>query len=116
MAASPDGTRVPQDASAIVDSQGAVWIFKGQAFGPGTFCILKDGWQFEYGWGTGMLWKGGNLYCVRSNNDWFLQLPSGWQSVPDPSGTPSPPTPTPITKQVTLVEDGVTFTGTVTQQ
>src|SRR5436190_187985 len=71
---SPDGSMVPV-ASQIVDGQGAVW-----AIGGGQ-SILRDGAHAAGGYGSEILWSGGVVYVLGTDNNWWRWLGSGWTNL-----------------------------------
>jgi len=79
--ASPDGTRVPQSSSSIVDNNLAVWTL-----GSGEE-ILRNGVQVARGYGSQILWYQGTIYVLGDDNNWW-RWNNGWlfNSSSDPAG------------------------------
>jgi len=69
---SADGTTVPTTASQIVDSSGAVWTIGGNR------AILRDGSQVGGGWGLQILWKGGVIYVLGTDSNWWRWSGFDW--------------------------------------
>jgi hypothetical protein len=94
---SPNGTRVPRDASQIVDSFGHTWTLKPNSVCPsGDQEILKDSARPVQGFascGTVILFLNGNVYVMRDDNQWYLWNESGkaWNLIgataPDTAGS-----------------------------
>ena len=70
---SPDGTTVPP-ASYIVDSVGAVWTIANGAILRNS--VSAGGWS-----GSKILWSGGIIYVLGTDNNWWQWTGSGWVNV-----------------------------------
>jgi hypothetical protein len=69
---SPDATRVPTNASQIVDSSGAVWTI-----GTDT-AILRNGVQVGGAWGSQIYWKDNTIYVYGLDLNWWQWSGSAW--------------------------------------
>jgi hypothetical protein len=93
---SPNGTRVPRDASQIVDSFGHTWTLKPNSVCPsGDQEILRDNGRPIAGFascGSVILFLNGNVYVMRDDNQWYQWNDGGqvWNLIgptaPDNSG------------------------------
>lgn len=85
---SPDGTIVPP-ATSVVDSAGATWTLGAGA------SVLKDGASAAGGLGSKILWYGGKIYVLGTDNNWWQWNGTAWQNAgaQQPGGTPPPPPP-----------------------
>ena len=70
-ASSPDGAAVPP-ATQIVDAVGAVWTLSGEV-------VLRNGAAAAGGTGFRILWWGGTIYVLGSDNTrWWRWTGTGW--------------------------------------
>jgi hypothetical protein len=76
--ASPNGTRVPTTATAIIDNNSGRWTISN------GFILLNG--QNTNGWGTQILWFGGSIYVLGGDSYWW-KWSGGWSrySQTDPS-------------------------------
>jgi hypothetical protein len=68
---SPEGTRIP-GAAAIYDSDLVKWTL-----GPSQE-ILRHGRQARGGYGSQILWYGGQIYVVGDDNNWWQWIGNTW--------------------------------------
>jgi len=69
--ASPDNTRIPV-STVIVDNNLATWTL-----GPGEE-ILRDGTQVSGGYGSQILWHGGDIYVLGDDYNWWRWTGTTW--------------------------------------
>jgi hypothetical protein len=81
---SADGAAVPSNTSQIVDSAGAAWTIGSSG------AILRNGIQAAGGWGSQILWKGGNIYVYGTDGNWWQWTGSGWSNVGSLTNVGSP--------------------------
>ena len=71
---SADGTTLPP-ATQIVDDAGSVWMIGANQV------ILRNGSQAAGGLGFQILWRGGTIYVLGVDNNWWQWTGAGWAFV-----------------------------------